>query len=130
MRSIFVDKQVAEWLKLSRRDLLGADFNLGGSDELLPFVGFLAQQAVEKVLKGFLTNHKKKFTKTHNLAHLLDRVRQIDGVLAESISKADDLTDFAVKYRYPEAIVKELTRHDVEEAVNLAKSVCAQVLEV
>ncbi len=124
-----MNKQVAEWLKISRRDLVGADFNLNGPDELLPFAGFLAQQSAEKVIKGFLVAHKKKFTKTHVIAVLLEKVSEIDKTLAESISAASDLTIFAVKYRYPEAVAKELTRKDVEGAVALAKTVCAKVLE-
>lgn len=124
-----MNKQVSEWLKISRRDLFGAEFNLNGPDDLLSFAGYLAQQAAEKAIKGFLVAHKMKLTKTHNIATLLEKVEEINPVLAKSISDADDLTDFAIKYRYPEVVEKELTRKDVEGAVALAKSVCAKVLE-
>jgi len=124
-----MNKQVTEWLKLSRLDLLGAEFNLNGPDDLLRFSGFLAQQSAEKAIKGFLVAHKARITKTHNIADLLEKIREFDPHLARSLSEAEDLTDFAVKYRYPEAVAKELTREDVEGAVALAKLVCAKVLE-
>jgi len=124
-----MNKKVLDWLRISRLDLMGAEFNLSGPDELLSFAGFLAQQAVEKAIKGFLVAHNQKITKTHNIAELLERVEHINTGLAKSIFEADDLTDFAVKYRYPDAIAKELTRKNVEDAVVLAKSVCKKILE-
>ena len=124
-----MSKIVDKWLKISRRDLMGAEFNLNGPDELLAFAGFLAQQSAEKAIKGFLTAHQKKFTKTHNIAALLVKVAEVNSELAESISTAGDLTDFAIKYRYPEALEKDLTRQDTEAGVTLAKSVREKIIE-
>src|SRR5262249_46872897 len=91
---------------------------------------YLAQQAVEKAIKGFLVFHGVKVTKTHVVADLLEKLAGVDQKLANSISTASDLTIFALKYRYPEAVARELSRADVQRAVSLAKSVCAKILKV
>jgi hypothetical protein len=43
-----MNKIAQSWFRLSRQDLIGAEYNLAGPDDCLPFAGFLAQQAVEK----------------------------------------------------------------------------------
>lgn len=59
---------------------------------------------------------------------MLEVVAKVDADLAEGCVKAEDLTDFAVKYRYPEAIKKEFTRADAADAASVAKSTCAAIL--
>jgi HEPN domain-containing protein len=66
---------------------------------------------------------------THNIKELLENLGEVDKNLAKSISEAGDLTDFATKYRYPEAIIKDLSRKDIETAVAVAKSVCEKILK-
>jgi HEPN domain-containing protein len=123
-----MSKVAQEWFSYARRDLVAANFNLSGSDELLTFAGFLAQQTVEKAIKGYLIFHGKKISKTHNLAFLIQKVKEVDEELARLLLKMDDLTDFAVKYRYPDAPIKEVTRSDIKAAVEVAQSVYDLIL--
>jgi len=70
-----MSKQAQSWFRHAREDLMGAEYNLKGPDECLAVAGFLAQQSVEKAIKGFLVLHRKRFTKTHNITTLLE-IRQ------------------------------------------------------
>lgn len=124
-----MSKQAQSWFRHAREDLMGAEYNLKGPDECLAVAGFLAQQSVEKAIKGFLVLHRKRFTKTHNISTLLEILEKVDSVLAEELVPSHRLTNFAVKYRYPEAVRKELTRDDVAVAVKIAKEACALILK-
>lgn len=124
-----MSKQAQSWFRHAREDLMGAEYNLKGPDECLAVAGFLAQQSVEKAIKGFLVLHRKRFTKTHNITTLLEILEKVDSALAEELVSSRKLTNFAVKYRYPEAIRKELTRDDVAGAVKIAKAACAVILK-
>lgn len=79
-----MSKQAQNWFRHARQDLLGAEYNLSGPDECLAVAGFLAQQSVEKAIKGFLVLNKKRFTKTHNISKLLDIVSKVAPGLAKA----------------------------------------------
>lgn len=58
----------------------------------------------KKAIKGFLTYHKVRFDKTHDIAILIKLTEGIDHRIAGRITAADAdlLTKFAVRIRYPE----------------------------
>jgi len=67
------------------------------ADEL---VGFHCQQAAEKLLKAVLAARGVAFRRTHDLAELLDAVGDAGLDLPPALAGLDNLTPFAVDYRY------------------------------
>jgi HEPN domain-containing protein len=62
---------------------------------------FHCQQAVEKLLKAFLTWHDRPFRKTHDLGALGLQCVEIDPTLEDVLREAAPLTEYAWRFRYP-----------------------------
>ena len=91
------------WFEKARRDYEIACKLLADKDcPYIPEALYHAQQSVEKSLKGFLVLHEILPDRTHNLVVLLDACMLINPELIALSKQARDLTDFAVKTRYPE----------------------------
>ena len=67
------------------------------SDEI---IGFHCQQAAEKLLKALLIYLDIPFRRTHDLAELIDLLKDHNFELPEDLSDLDILTPFAVEFRY------------------------------
>ena len=99
------------------RNLRDLDLNIeaGSSQEL---VGFLAQQTVENVLKGWISVLGAPYRNLHDIADLANVIRQhpseVDTNAGESLTW---LTKYAVTYRYEGARVEMESRADLLEAV-------------
>jgi HEPN domain-containing protein len=116
--------ELESWLYLARQDLLAASVLLreGLPREAL----FHCQQAAEKALKGFLTGHGKPFPKIHDLSELRPICGAIDLSLDPLLAEADDLTAYAVRFRYPGAPY-EPDASQAEEALQLATRVVDEI---
>jgi len=78
-----------------------ADLALGDTPPLPGEALYHAQQAAEKPLKGFLVANGVAYPLTHDIGKLLDLCGKIDRDLDTALSPAADLTQFAVRFRYP-----------------------------
>lgn len=117
------------WYAKTHRDLLAAEQVLLAKPPLTDACLFHCQQAVEKAMKGFLTFHQKRFTKTHALAVLASNVVEVDPSLKDLCEKTYGLTAFAVALRYPDESWQTLpTIGEAEDALNLAREVFEQFL--
>ena len=90
---------------------------------------FHSQQAAEKYLKACLAWWQVDFPKTHSIRELLNHVRTINAELAAKLLPAAALTPYGVDVRYP-GDTPQPTQAEAEEALTLASSVEAAVLEV
>jgi HEPN domain-containing protein len=63
-------------------------------------VGFHAQQAIEKALKAVLTRQGLEFRFTHDLITLLEQVKAAGLAPPTDVEEVEDLTAFAVQFRY------------------------------
>ncbi|MGY6217588.1 HEPN domain-containing protein [Methylolobus aquaticus] len=72
-------------------------------DAPLWVLGFHAQQAVEKAIKGVLASHQIEFPRTHNLAMLLEMARRAAIVLPPDGDDLARLIPFGVALRYEDA---------------------------
>ena len=112
----------------NRRDLeLAIEANL--SQEI---IGFLAQQAIENAMKGWISALNDSYGRTHDIAELAAKVR---GHPAEIETPAGEtlfwLTRYAVEYRYEGARVKIDDRHGLLERVeDLVYEVADRVQEI
>jgi HEPN domain-containing protein len=64
---------------------------------------FHSQQAAEKALKGFLTWHDITFRQVHELGEIGRQCLQADPTLSDLLQRANSLTKYAVRFRYPGA---------------------------
>ena len=82
-------------------------------------VGFLAQQAVENILKGWISALDGEYKNIHDIAALAEIVRKYP---EEEDSDAGEqlfwLTNYAVEYRYEGAIVHMDDRHELLHIVS------------
>ncbi len=117
-----VNRNVHQWLKKSAENLRLAKLILNFEEKFYEHVCFNTQQSVEKAIKGYLTLHKIRFDKTHNIAALVALVALVDNNLAAKLKPAETLTKFAVRIRYPEEVGDtlvvdfKLAKHTIEIA--------------
>ena len=77
------------WFAKAQDDLRVAQALLDFQSEHYEAVVFHCQQAAEKAIKGYLTNHKVRFSKTHDIAKLLESVATVDKDLSLKFKKAE-----------------------------------------
>jgi HEPN domain-containing protein len=118
-----------EWLIQSDRDLRGARQLVGGLDPLYDLAAFLAQQAAETALKGFLAAHGVTLEKTHDLSRLLDLAHPIEPGLARFADMADRLSVYVALTRYPDEGPFIPGADDAEEAITAAAEILQFVRE-
>lgn len=63
-------------------------------------VGFFCQQTIEKSIKSVLSRHKIRYRRTHDLAELLDLLRDHDIAHPPDLEQSVALTPFAAEMRY------------------------------
>ena len=112
------------WLGKSELDLRAARNGLAASPPLVEDVLFHCQQAVEKVLKGFLTWHDSPFRKTHDLAVIGQQCVELDNSLESLCSRAGGLTVYAWFFRYPGQ-----SEHPAEEEARQALALAQEVYD-
>jgi len=91
---------VNRWLQVAEVDRNAAQALLAVLS-LRPSAPFHCQQALEKLLKGFLTLAGKRGGKTHALDRLGDAAAKSFPELAELVTTAKNWSDWAFIYRYP-----------------------------
>lgn len=93
-----------EWLIRAEHDLRVARYLLTMTDPPPESVGFHAQQCAEKALKAYLTLHQILFERRHDLNYLIDLCLPLEGEFEQFRAEADELTPYAVEFRYPDAL--------------------------
>ena len=116
------------WFKKAENDLLNVRNNLDAERYSTDTVCFHCQQAAEKYLKGFLAWHQIPFAKTHDLAALLQQLKDLVGEEANHLlSSILLLDDYSVSIRYPQEYESEPDEEEVREALQAAMTVRAWV---
>ena len=119
-----------EWLVRAEHDLRVARYLLTMPDPPPESVGFHAQQCAEKGLKGFLTFHRVAFERRPDLNYLIDLCASVDRDFERFRAGADELTPYAVEFRYPDAlplVPLEPTRMAADAADRIYKFVVARL---
>ncbi len=126
-REEIVRELTNQWLDKAQDDLNAAQALFDHGNDLWSIVAFHCQQSAEKFLKAMLTSLQVEFSKTHDIAVLLDSLEGIDGALAQALRPADALTVYGVQVRYP-GDGPEVDREESEQALILAKIVAQGIL--
>jgi HEPN domain-containing protein len=115
------------WLNKAETDCKAGAFELTAKPPFAADAVFHAQQATEKVLKGYLAWHDIPFRKTHDLAEIGRQCVEIDPSLEPLLVRAARLTEYAWKFRYP-GDPDEPSREEAEKALALAREVVDAIL--
>lgn len=99
--------------ELAARELAS---NPGLGDEI---IGFHLQQAVEKRLKALLTFHGIPYRRTHDLLELMDLLIARGCPVPLPLEALQEMTPFAVEYRYEHLDQYEDAPLDRERALGL-----------
>jgi HEPN domain-containing protein len=92
---------VEDWLAVAQEDRRVAAACLAMDPPMRGVAAFHCQQAVEKILKGFLTLAGKRSRKTHSLEQLGAMAQASFPEIADFAAAARDWSGWAVDYRYP-----------------------------
>jgi HEPN domain-containing protein len=94
-------KAVNAWIHAAEADRKAADTCIAVGPSLRGVVAFHCQQAVEKLLKGFLTLAAKRGGKTHSLAPLGMSAAASFLEIADLVAAAKEWSDWAFEFGYP-----------------------------
>ncbi len=100
-------EQAALFLRKAAEDeaLLDAVMNVASVADST--FGFHCQQAAEKLLKALLSAAGLRFHKTHDLQELMNILEAAGKKLPEELCRVDELTPYAVEFRYDNGIDNE-----------------------
>ena len=94
------------WRKKSEENLKWADDNLKAGN--FPLVCYLAQQAVELLLKGYLYSQNKIPPKTHQLIRLAKFSEKLGLKIKGLLPKLAILSEYYLESRYPDQLNVDL----------------------
>ena len=99
-----MNETVREWLEKARKDLESAELESNRGDAAnFDLICFLAQQGVEKLMKGALIARQILAPKTHNLVQLHRLLQDVHQFWDWDEVELRALSDGAVIFRYPGA---------------------------
>lgn len=107
--------EAIQWLSFAAGELAGARADLEREDLPPRLAAYRAQQAAEKATKGLLILSGREFERTHDLEALVLELPD-DAELRTEQYELEELTNFAVSSRYPDALV-DISRGDAVAAV-------------
>lgn len=94
-------EEAEAWLSKAAVDRRAADWSLQAEPPMRSVAAFQCQQAMEKLLKGFLVLAATRFRKTHDLSALGTAVTQAFPDTRELFVKVEAWTEWNFAYRYP-----------------------------
>ena len=117
----------AAWLAKAENDLLNIENNLSARRVPWDTICFHAQQAAEKLLKGFLVFHGRELIRTHDLIALLSACVQVAPSLAKLQQDCQRLTYYAVASRYPDDL-HAADEKDARQMIDAVRRVRTEIL--
>jgi HEPN domain-containing protein len=115
------------WFAKASQDLRRVEILLAASPPDFEDALFHCQQAAEKAFKGFLTWHDIVFRRIHELDLIGGQCADLDPTLAGLVDRADALTQFAWRFRYPGAAYQP-SPEQARQAHALAREVYDAIL--
>lgn len=115
-----------EWIRVAEEDFTVANlaFRSRTRKPTASSIGFHCQQCIEKYLKARMVEDGTPVIRTHDLQTLLNRLVAQHPLWAAFHTTLGNLTDYAVKFRYPGHTA---TRTDAREALKACRSIRGEV---
>lgn len=115
-------REIREWRRKAEIDLGAAEVLLRGERTFPSVAVFLCQQAMEKMLKAYLTWRATPFGPIHDLRRLRELCATHEPAFDELREAAEVLTPYAVAVRYP-GCVADPGPEEASEALRMATMV-------
>ena len=93
-----MDKIVAHWVERAEYDLGSAKAMLDTGRYL--YVGYMCQQAAEKLLKAIIAQQNKENLPIHNLSRLVEIAEIKNHLTSEQFNFLAELTPYCIEARY------------------------------
>ncbi len=93
---------LGRWLNKAEDDLKTARIVMDAVEPVTDSICFHAQQCMEKALKAYLVFRNIHVDKTHDLLRLLGACAARDPTFRDLRQAAENLTEYAVRPRYPD----------------------------
>ena len=110
-----------EWFDIADADLSSAEFLQDMRPVPVEIICYHCQQSAEKYLKGFLSLHGKRITRSHDLLLLNKICCAVYKDFKEIQEDCLMLTDFSVTVRYPFHL--DLDESDMTMALKIAQKI-------
>jgi HEPN domain-containing protein len=115
-------RRYADWYNKAKSDLNGAII-LYKNDGDLSLVAFHCQQAIEKMLKGYILKNTKKLLEGHSLVFLIRRASQFDVSMKDYLKDCAFVSQFYTETRYPSDLPNEVDGEEAKECLDTATAV-------
>jgi len=126
MDNSFVTESPEELFYMAENDIISVRELFAGSfyplDRKYNVICFLATQAVEKFLKGYIISNKKKIEKTHNLDSLHQSAIKIDASFLNIREHTIFLNTFIPNIRYSSS--KQITKDEMARIITSMEIIC------
>ena len=109
-----MDKIVSHWVERAEYDLATAKAMLDTGRYL--YIGYMCQQAIEKILKAIIAKQNKENPPIHNLNRLAEIASIKNDLSAEQFSFLAELTPYCKEARYGDYIGKFIRDHQQGES--------------
>lgn len=119
-------RRYRDWFDKAKTDLRGAQI-LFEADADNSLVAFHCQQAIEKMLKGFVLKHTKELLEGHSLVFLIRRASRIDDEMRKYMKDCAFVNQFYIETRYPADIPDEVDEYEVNECLQTAIEVLSYI---
>lgn len=119
----FAGEKAKEWFKKGDNDIRTAEILVKESQPPTDTLCFHCQQAVEKYLKGYLTEKRVEFLKSHDLDYLLKLCIDIASEFGQYQETVLILNKYGIEPRYPADIPVYYSVEEAKKAIELAKEI-------
>jgi len=123
----FRSEDTKAWLLKASQDLRRVQLLLALTPPDVEDALFHAQQAAEKAFKALLTWYDVPFRRVHDLDALGSQCTELDASLSETAVRAEGLSAYAVRFRYPGAPYQP-TLEEARAAEAIAREVFEAIL--
>ncbi len=115
-------RRYLDWYDKAKKDMRGAEI-LFESEADNSLVAFHCQQAIEKMLKGYILMRTKQLLEGHSLIFLIRRAGQFDDEIIKFKKDCAFVNQFYIETRYPADIPDEVDEYEVRECLETASEV-------
>ena len=119
-------RRFADWYTKAHSDLRGAKilYENGGD---LSLVAFHCQQAIEKMLKGYILENTEKLLEGHSLVFFIRRASAFDVDIKSFLQDCAFVNQFYIESRYPSDLPDEVDGDEAKECLSTADAVIAYI---
>ena len=122
-------RRYLDWYKKAKSDLRGAEI-LFESDVDNALVAFHCQQAIEKMLKGYVLKNTEVLLEGHSLIFLIRRASRFDEDIRKFLKDCAFVNQFYIETRYPADVPDEVDEEEERECLDTARAVLAHIEEM